>query len=105
MSYDLLFWRQQQMIDLQPSEILGLIAEDGGPIAGLIDIPVDDFLARVVEAFPTVEREPDGQLCWVSADERVSFQIESSPQFVWVFMRGPWPNEIPNTLIDIAAEF
>ena len=106
MSYDLLFWKQEAGLTLDPADVLSSIAEDK-PIVGLAGLPIREWTEAVLKAFPDAREEPNGSrewITWTSRDEAKSFQMEWSPVHVWVTCR-PLNIDIANRFIDIASEF
>jgi hypothetical protein len=106
MSYDLVFWRQSTDLKRTPEATYDALV-NGQTVDGLVDLPVDDFLAAVIAGFPGAMREPNGSeewLDWVSANELDSFQVTWSRQHVLVTCRHVHSDDM-NRLIDIAAGF
>ena len=106
MSYDLAFWRQQPGVRLDPVVVHAALL-DGHPVAGLVDLPLAEWLAALLAAFPGAVREPNGArewIDWVSTDQSRSFQVEWSDQHVLVSCRGLSGEEM-NRHIDLALSY
>ncbi len=72
---------------------------------GLPDLPIENFLAAILERFPDAVREPNGPTEWIDwtvGGQPASFQVEWSPRHVIVFCRGTSNDDI-NRLIDIGT--
>jgi hypothetical protein len=107
MSYELVFWRQLTSDQRAPDEIYALIHERPSDTK-LSVLPVEAFVARILQIFPAAVREPNGESEWihcVGEDGAWSFQVEWFGQAVRVDMRGAWSNDTANALIDIGQEF
>ena len=107
MSYDLLFWQQNAEETRSPAEIHDALMASNEPAAGLRSIAVEDFVARCLDEFTDARREPNGAREWIDcspADASWSFQVEWSPVHISVALRGAWPHEVANRLIDLASE-
>ena len=106
-AYDLVFWKQERSFQAEPHAIRDALASNE-PVDGLLEIPVDEWMAAVVAAFPGATREPNGPnselVCWISGDGKSSFQIEWSPIHVWITLRGVSTQD-GNRLVDLAAGF
>lgn len=107
MSYELIFWDQPPQFDVAPIDVYSSL-NDGDYVPGLVDLPVDAILGRVLGEFPGARREPNGPssewVDWSSLDGQLGFQVEWSGQHLRVDCR-PLEHEVANRLIDIAAEF
>lgn len=106
MSYDLIFWQQPATESRSPRQIHEAIAT-GESGVGLEELPVESFIDRCLETFPAARREPNGNHEWIvldPPDRPWSFQLEWSPVHVWATLRGDWPGDIANQLIDLAHE-
>ena len=106
MSYDLSFWRQTTGCGLDPLTVYNEL-NDEHHVEGLVDLPIDAILGRVMQAFPAAQREPNGQyewVVWISDDETQMFEITWSNQHVRADFR-PLVADIANTLVDIAIDF
>ena len=104
-SYDLVFWQQDDTDHRPPLTIYEAFAE--GPVSGIPELPIETFLERLIEAFPKAVREPNGErewIAWTSRDGRSSFQVEWSPQHVSITCR-PLDESQANAMIDIANAF
>jgi hypothetical protein len=105
-SYDLVFWRQGDSERRSPSALYEAFLEER-QVPGIPELPVEEFLARLVEAFPGAVREPNGASEWIdwsSTDGLSAFQIEWTPQHVRVTLR-PLDEDRANGMIDIANDF
>jgi hypothetical protein len=105
-SYDLAFWRQDES-DERPSRELYELFIERQRVNGIPELPVEAFLARLRQAFPSTVREPNGDVEWLdwrSQDDQSSFQVEWTPQCVWVSLR-PLDGDRANRIIDMANEF
>jgi hypothetical protein len=70
-------------------------------------LPVEAFLSRLMQTFPSAVREPNGEaewLDWSSSNARSGFQIEWTSQCVWASLR-PLNEDDANRIIDVANEF
>jgi hypothetical protein len=106
MSYDLAFWRESADLQRRAESTYEALAS-GQSVDGLIDLPVDQMLAAMIEDFPGAVREPNGSeewVDWVSANGLDPFQVTWSRQHVLVTCRHVHSNEL-NRLIEIAAGF
>jgi hypothetical protein len=106
LSYDLAFWCQHESEERPPAKLYEAFV-DGQRVDGIPDLPVDEFLTRVLEAFPTATREPNGVSEWVvweRPDGSASFQVEWTPQCVRATFR-PLNEDEANRLIDLANDF
>lgn len=106
MSYQLVFWRQEDGETRPPQAIYDALA-DREVVKGLPELPVEDLLAGIAEAVPVAIRRPNGQgewIEWTSPDQQSSFQIEWTPQCVWVTLR-PLDEGRANQMIDIANAY
>ena len=107
MSYDLVFWHQNDTETRSPREICEAIKQSREAASGLQPIAVDDFLARCLEEFPDARREPNGPRDWIDCtpeDGSWSFQVEWTAVHISVTLRGRWPHDVANRLIDLAAD-
>lgn len=105
-SYDLVFWKQQEDANLGPAMVARAL-QDAEPPAGLVELPIEAWLEELLTSFPGAVREPNGQhewIDWVSSDERQSFQVEWSAVHVWVTCRHT-DSATMNRIIDIALGF
>jgi hypothetical protein len=105
-SYDLAFWQQHDSEARSPRELYELFLARQ-PVAGIPELPIEAFLSRLMQTFPSAVREPNGEtewLDWSSSDARSSFQIEWTSQCVWAFLR-PLIEDDANRIIDVANEF
>ena len=102
MSYDLCFWREPPGPRKDPRAVYeALLSEQ--EVEGLLPFPIADYLAKVVEAFPSAVREPTTDLLvWQSHDQRSMFEITWSPVHVHVTLRAIETDD-GNRLVDIAA--
>ncbi len=104
MSYDLVFWSQAGPLAANAETIYHRLVE-GDRVEGLAELPIDSFLAAVLELFPAAVREANGDsdwIYWVAADEQAAFEVAWSPQHVLVCCRATATADI-NRLIDIAV--
>ncbi|MDH3755137.1 MAG: hypothetical protein OEU32_14800 [Acidimicrobiia bacterium] len=107
-SYDLVFWRQHPTEARTPVEILQAIATGPGPTEGLVPLPTESMIARLLEVVPSAERLPNGEGEWIvcdGPDQSWSFQIEWSTTHFWASLRGAWTGATANKLVDVALEF
>jgi hypothetical protein len=105
-SYDLAFWRQDNPDERPPRELYEMFLE-GQRVNGIPELPVEAFLAKIMQAFPSAVREPNGDaewLDWSSEDGRSGFQVEWTPQCVWASLR-PLDGDRANRIIDVANQF
>jgi hypothetical protein len=81
---------------------------EGGDVAGLRPLPVEQIVSAIVAAFPQSVREPNGPssewIDWLSQDESSSFQVEWSSHHVRVDLR-PLDRDIANMFIDVMSAF
>jgi hypothetical protein len=106
MSYDLAFWRQTAGMQRPPESTYETLV-GGQPVDGLMDLPVDEILAVIVESFPGAKRGPNGTedwVEWVSANQMDSFQVTWSHQYFLVTCRHVHSDDM-NRLIEIGARF
>jgi hypothetical protein len=106
-SYDLVFWRYQSGGRRDPASVYdGLV--NGATPEDLEELPVESILSAILAAFPGARREPNGPgmewIDWVSSDEKSSFQVEWTTQYMVVSCR-PLYCDIANGLIDVFNEF
>jgi hypothetical protein len=104
-SYDLIFWRQDEPLPQTPEAIYQRLI-GGDRVEGIADLDLESFLAALITQFPGAVREPNGEtewIHWTAEDEQASFQVEWSPQHVVVFCRRT-SNEDMNRLINIAID-
>src|ERR1700722_12395207 len=102
MSYDLAFWRQPADMQRAPESIFEALVS-GQAVDGLLDLPIDEVLAGIVQSFPDAVREPNGTDEWAdsgSANEMDSFQVTWSRQHFLVTCRHAHSDDM-NRLIDI----
>jgi hypothetical protein len=106
LSYDLIFWRQNEGDERAPQPILEAFSE-GAAVDGIPQLPVEDVLAKLLDAFPAAIREPNGSrewIHWTSPDGQSGFEVEWTPQYVWITCR-PLDADRANQMIDIANAF
>jgi hypothetical protein len=104
MSYDLVFWRQAAGLAADPKEIYESLL-DGAWVDGLDELPIDDLLAAILDAFPAAAREPNGSSEWVIWEANAGadvFEVWWSPQHLQVVCRHVLSDDM-NTIIGIAA--
>jgi len=105
-SYDLVFWRQDAAEDRPPQMLYEAFLERQR-VEGIAELPVDAFLERLMQAFPSLVREPNGDgewLDWTSPDGRSGFQVEWTSQCGWATLR-PLDEDCANRIIDVANDF
>jgi hypothetical protein len=105
-SYDLVFWKQDDAEKRSPRELYELFLERQ-PVDGIPNLQVDAVVARFMETFPSAVREPNGDsewLDWTSDDGRSGFQVEWTPQCIWFSLR-PLDGDRANLVVDVANEF
>ncbi len=105
-SYDLVFWKQDESEERSPRGIFESFSEDQR-VSGVPPLPVEALMARLLDTFPYAVRESHGGmewLHWVSEDSRSSFEVVSGPQCVWVSLR-PLDETKANRIIEVANEF
>lgn len=105
-SYDLVFWRQDPGERRSPQLIYEALV-DNGAVPGIPLLPVEDFLARLMEAFPGASREPNGPgewIVWSHPRDGSGFQVEWTSQCVWISCR-PLDEGRANKMVDIANAF
>jgi hypothetical protein len=111
-SYDLVFWKQQEGVNLDPAVVDRALRDAVRPAelvepAGLVELPIEAWLDELMRSFPDAVRGPNGPnewIDWVSSDGRRSFQVEWSAVHVEIACRGT-DNATMNRIIDIALEF
>lgn len=104
MSYDLCFWREQPGPRKDPRAVYETLVREHH-VDGLLPLPIDDYLAAVVEAFPSAVREPASNLLvWQSQDRKSMFEITWSPVHVHVSLRAIETDD-GNRLVDPGARF
>ena len=101
MSYDLVFWKKTPDCTAEPAEIHELLLSGAEP-AGLEEIPVDDLLGRVREAFPGIIE--DGGLVFWEGGNRGMFELYWSQRHVHFCCRELEAEDM-NRLIAIAHDF
>jgi hypothetical protein len=100
MSYDLNFWREKPGIKLDPQMTYEQLSH-GEWVEGLEDLPIEQILKRIQEAFTQGWTKLDFQ-SWEAPGK--GFQIFTTPQSFRVDCGGITGEEM-NLFIDIAAEF
>ncbi len=100
MSYDLNFWKQKKGVNLDPQETYERLS-DGEHVEGLEDIPIEQMMEKVREAFSPGWIQHDS-MTWEA--DRKSFQVFTTPQFFRVDCGGMTGEEM-NLFIDIGIEF
>ena len=104
MSYDLCFWRELPGPRKDPRAVYDALVSEQ-EVEGLLPFPIADYLAEVVEAFPSAVREQAADLLvWQSHDQRSMFEITWSPVHVHVTLRAIETDQ-GNRLVDIAGNF
>jgi hypothetical protein len=104
-SYDLVFWRQDEPLPETPAVIYQRLI-GGDRVEGIADLDLESFLAALINQFRGAVREPNGEtewIDWTAADKQASFQVEWSSQHVVVFCRRT-SNQDMNRLINIAID-
>jgi hypothetical protein len=104
--YDLVFWKQEPSEERSAHELYVSFAE-GQSVDGIPELPVEAFVARLMETFPSAVREPNGDiewLVWTSDDGQSGFEVVWTPQYVWATLR-PLHEDAANRMIDVAIEF
>ena len=105
MSYDLAFWRQNETEQRLPVSLYSAF-QDGQQVEGIPELPVDDFLASLMQAYPSAIREPNGSsewIVWTSLDSSSMFEVWWTPQYICVSMR-PLNEDHAHELIDLASD-
>jgi hypothetical protein len=106
MSYELVFWRQEAMMSRSSREIYESLRA-GERVEGLSTLPLDDFLARIVEACPGAVRGANDEaqtIEWDGGNGEDSFQVTWSDQCVRVDCRRV-ALDVVNALVDVARSF
>jgi len=100
MSYDLNFWRYKPGRALKHEQVYEELC-DGKTVEGLEEIPIDQFVARVIQEFADWERLDETTF---DGGDRGSFQLTTAPQSFRVDCYG-MDGEDMNRFIEIANEF
>jgi len=90
-----------------PPQVTYSALSEGKWVEGLVDLPIDEFLAKVTETFPGSKRERNAStdwVVWVSVNGLDSFQVTWSRQYVRVDCRHLHSEDM-NRLIDIGRAF
>ena len=106
MSYELIFWRQTPAQTKSPLSVHESLMNEIH-VDGLVELPIDGILSRVMHDFPGTVRESNGPsewLTWVSQNEKDSFEVAWSRQHVRVDCRHLHSDQM-NQLIEIGAAF
>ncbi|MGC1419410.1 MAG: hypothetical protein WA786_04740 [Acidimicrobiales bacterium] len=106
MSYELVFWRQEAMMSRPSREVYELL-RSGERVEGLATLPLDDFLARIIEVCPGAVRQSDGatpSIDWDGGNGEDSFRVTWSDQHVLIDCRHV-ALDVVNSLVDVATAF
>jgi hypothetical protein len=106
MGYELIFWRQLTMMS-QPSKAIYDSLSENRTVEGLADLPINEILSLVLEAFTNAVKEVSGSkesVVWLSPNEEDSFQLTWSPQHIRVNCHHVQLNEM-HRLVKIGATF
>jgi hypothetical protein len=99
-SYDLNFWRYQPGVVLDHQEVYDRLC-DGNVVDGLLELPAERMLARVVVEFSDWDRLDD---LMFDGGDKGGFQLYITPQLLRVDCYGLHVDHM-NKLIEIAHEF
>jgi hypothetical protein len=104
MSYDLVFWKQQAIIEADPRAIYRTLVVHGGTVDGVEPLPVDEFVKGIEAAFPnaTCERSGDDQIFWLDQKQQLIFEMYYTPVVVVATMR-PLDESVANRIVDVAV--
>jgi hypothetical protein len=104
MSYDLVFWQQDESVVEEPGAIYTMLLE-GGRVRGVADLPIEAMLAAISDRFAGASREQNGPGEWIvwESPSGGGFQVEWSPWHVIASCRSATDSDM-NALIDIAVD-
>jgi hypothetical protein len=106
MSYELIFWRQMTLMS-QSSKAIYDNLNEGRPVDGLGELPIEEILSRVIDNFAGAQREINGSQEWVlwrSPNGEDSFEVTWSDWHVRVDCHHVQLTDM-NRLVEIAAAF
>jgi hypothetical protein len=101
--YELIFWRQQPGARLDPAETYRALINGKDP-AGLDEIPIEQLLEGLAEAFPGAEREVNAGvewLVWARPDSSAILEVTWSRRHLRADCRHLGNDEM-NRVIDTA---
>jgi hypothetical protein len=106
MSYELIFWRQTTMMSQSSKSIYDCL-KAGQPVDGLGELPIEEFLSRVIDNFDGAQRQMQGSkesVIWHSPNGEDSFEVNWSNWHVRVDCHHVQLSDM-NRLVEIAALF
>jgi hypothetical protein len=106
MSYELIFWRQTILMS-QSSKAIYDCLNEGRPVDGLGELPIEEILSRVVDNFAGAQRQFNGSKEWViwhGPNGEDSFEVTWSKWHVRVDCHHVQLTDM-NRLVEIAASF
>lgn len=84
-SYDLIFWRQDEPLPETPEAIYQRLIS-GDRVEGIANLDLETFLAALITQFPGAVREPNGEtewIDWTAEDKQASFQVDGHHSTSW----------------------
>ena len=106
MSYELVFWRQADMMS-QSSKTTNEALKNRQAVEGLSELPIDEVLREITTSFPNSLRESGGSeewITWSSTDGEDTFRVTWSAQHFRVECHHLPLNQV-NRLVKIGEKF